>query len=110
MIEPRYLADQGRGLEVFFVIFEDNDANLPDADYCQVKRQELGLTMPVLFDGDGTFAETYGVTSSDTSFVFAAGGQIVERSHAENDEVEALLADLLADSLEGAPADAGPVD
>lgn len=105
MIEPRYVADASRGLQVFFVIFQDSDAALPDADYCQVKREELGLTMPVLYDGEGTFAEAYGVTSSDTSFVFAAGGQIVERSHGENDQVEALLEQLLS-----APVDAGAAD
>ncbi len=104
MIEPLYQAERENGLQVYFVIFHDAAGDLPSAGHCALKREELGLSMPVLFDGAGVFQTLYGVDESDTSFVFARGGEIVARSHADNDGVVQLLHEL----LDAPDPDAGP--
>ena len=101
MIQPRHEALSAHGLQTFFVVFNDPSAQLPDADYCATVRDRAGLTMPVLYDADGLFAERYAVTASELNMVLDEGAEVTYRSFAGTDGAGPALREAL-----GLPPDA----
>jgi len=59
-----------------FIIYQDQSGGLPTADYCAQVRDQIGLTMPVLYDGDGSFAAAYNVIGSELNVITDEGGSI----------------------------------
>ena len=67
--------------EMFFVVSEDAEGAPAGAELCRRIRDELHLTMPVLYAPGGVFGETLGVPSQDVHLLLGPGDELLYFDH-----------------------------
>jgi len=86
---------RSQNFQAYFVIADDNQASPPDAAYCAQIREQYGLTMPVLFDADGSFVNALQVPTNDVHIVFGVNNEIVHKTHKGFSGVEGIVESTL---------------
>ncbi len=89
--EDLYQTYEPRGLGAFFLITETESFEPPDASSCSAIRERYGLTMPVLYDGQGQFQEIYGVPPNDINIVTGESCKIVLKEQYSSEQVQPEL-------------------
>jgi len=89
-LEQAYVRHQAQDLVVLAVSLEEEPAVVPPFV------TDLGLTFPVVLDGDGAVANQYGISILPTSFLIDADGQLVHRRNGFYTSESQLEQDLAA--------------
>lgn len=86
----------GADFEAYVIVSEDAGFGEPDASDCAEIRERYGLRMPVLFDPDTAFEDTFDVASNEVQVVLQAGAVIDWKGHYAADEVEGRIESVLS--------------
>lgn len=67
--------------EMFFVVAENDDGGPADAAFCRTIRDQYGLSMPVLWQPEGLFADTLDIPPNEFHIVMGPGNEILWLQH-----------------------------
>lgn len=82
--------------EAYFIIWQNDAFQPPDAAFCERTRRQYGLTMPVLIWQDAMLPEQLALDQRHVHLVMERGAKIVHRAQFNDRTFRPVIEELLA--------------